>query len=92
MFRVLEYQSDLFSKLPKAVILIINISPVIVHSAACGTHQAVQMLDQRGFARAGVPDQPDKISVLKHKADILKRLLFISGARAVYIVYLIQDN
>ena len=49
---------------------------------------SIQMLDQRGFSASCVSDDPDKLAVRDHQADIFQRMALIGCPGAVGIGYI----
>ena len=70
---VLEHQPHTKAHLPREFFVLPNILTVKQHAPGGWLKQPVQVLDERGLARAGVPDQPQKFTALYFQAHILKR-------------------
>ena len=68
----MKHQPDAAANLSKARPLVGKIQSVHDHRAACGLDQTVQVLDQRGFAAARVPDDPDKLTVLDREVHMIQ--------------------
>ena len=88
MLRILEHQADFTSELLPVVFFRPHIFSVIENLAGCGLYQCVQMLDQRGFSASCVSDDPDKLAIRDHQADIFQRMALISRPGAVGIGYI----
>ena len=54
--------------------------------------QAVQMLDQGRFSRAGMSDETDKLTVRDLQVDILQSVNLISGIFCIRIIYIFDFN
>ena len=65
-----------------------NTGEALRRLAGCWLYQRIQMLDQRGFSASCVSDDPDKLAVRDHKADILQRMALIGCPGAVGIGYI----
>ena len=81
-------KSYLASQLSHIIPFVVNVLPFVQDPAGRRFHQTVEVLDQRGFSRAGMTDDTYKLSLFYLKADVFERLLFICGSRAVYIIHM----
>ena len=88
MLRILEHQTNLAAELFPVIFLSPYIFSVIQNLAGCWLYQRIQMLDQCGFSASCVSDDPDKLAVRDHKADILQRMALIGCPGAVGIGYI----
>ena len=87
IFRILEHQSDAEAHLTDAGIFVPDVRTVQQYLTGGRAEQTVKVLNQRGFARAGVTDQTDKFAALDGKGDAVQCAAFKRGSRAVYVGY-----
>ena len=92
MLRVLEDQPHLTPQLLHGEIFPVDISSIKINPPACSPDQAVQMLDQGRFSRAGMSDETDKLTVRDLQVDILQSVNLISGIFCICIIYIFDFN
>ena len=74
IFRILEHQSHLKTHLTDLLRLGPDVLPVQIDMAGGGLQQAVEMLDQRGLAGAGMSDDAHKFSGHHRQVHMLHRI------------------
>ena len=89
MLRILKYKSHLTPQCFQAVLLIVDVLAIIINMTRGCFHKTVQMLNKRGFAGAGVPDDSKKLPVRNLQTYVIQRLYRKFCIRTVSIAHMI---
>ena len=83
ILRILEHQPDTEAALPRCFLVLPDVRPVQQDLAGRRAQQAVQMLDERRFAGAGVPDDAEELPLFHGEAHVLDGIVLKRRSGAV---------
>ncbi len=83
VFRILEHQSHLAAQIFPGKSVAPDVFPVITDFSPGGAQQAVEQLDQRGFAAACMSDHTDELMLRNREVYIFQGTHLVGSAWAV---------